>query len=46
LGGSFPIRAGLKVQIGVKNLFDRNYYYEEGFPEPGRSWYLNTRYAF
>ena len=46
LSGSFPIWNGFKFQIGVKNLFDRNYYFQEGFPEAGRSWYLNTRYAF
>jgi iron complex outermembrane recepter protein len=30
----------------VKNLFDRNYYYQEGYPEPGRNWYVNLRYRF
>lgn len=45
-GGSIPIRAGLKLQAGVKNLFDRLYWYQEGFPEPGRNWYCNLRYRF
>jgi iron complex outermembrane receptor protein len=34
------------MQAGVKNLFDRNYYYWEGFPEEGRNWYLTLRYTF
>jgi iron complex outermembrane receptor protein len=46
LGGTLPMRAGLSVQGGVKNLFDRNYYYWEGFPEQGRHAYLTLRYAF
>jgi iron complex outermembrane receptor protein len=46
LGATLPIRAGATMQVGVKNLFDRNYYYWEGFPEEGRSWYLTLRYAF
>jgi iron complex outermembrane recepter protein len=37
---------GMKAQLGVKNLFDRNYFYQEGFPEQGRNWYANTRYEF
>ena len=46
LGGTLPIRAGLSVQAGVKNLFDRNYYYWEGFPEQGRNWYATLRCTF
>jgi outer membrane receptor protein involved in Fe transport len=46
LGGTLPLRAGVSVQGGVKNLFDRNYYYWEGFPEQGRSGYVTLRYAF
>lgn len=41
-----PIRAGLSFQTGVKNLFDRNYYYTAGYPEIGRNWYFNLRYHF
>jgi iron complex outermembrane receptor protein len=46
LGGILPIHAGASAQFGVKNLFDRNYFYWEGFPEAGRSWYLTLRYTF
>jgi iron complex outermembrane receptor protein len=46
LGTVVPIYAGMSLQAGVKNLFDRNYYYTPGFPEPGRNWYFNFRYRF
>ena len=46
IGGVFTIHRGVKVQIGTKNLFDRFYYKREGYPEAGRTWYLNTRYSF
>ena len=41
-----PIRAGITVQAGVKNLLDRNYYYTAGYPEEGRNWFMNVRYQF
>ena len=41
-----PIAAGFSLQAGVKNLFDRNYYYTAGYPEAGRNWYFNARYRF
>jgi iron complex outermembrane receptor protein len=46
IGGTRPIRSGVGVQAGVKNLLDRNYYYWEGFPESGRSAYVTLRYSF
>ena len=46
LGVVAPIRYGLTAQAGIKNLFDRNYYYTAGYPEAGRNWYLNLRYRF
>ncbi len=45
-GGVIPLYSGLNLQAGVKNLFDRNYYYQEGYPEAGRNWYFNLRYRF
>ncbi|MBY0494762.1 MAG: TonB-dependent receptor [Cyanobacteria bacterium] len=45
-GASAPIRKGLRIQAGVKNLFDADYYYWEGFPEPGRNAHLTMRYSF
>ena len=46
LGFIVPIYSGADFQTGVKNLFDRNYYYQEGYPEPGRNWYFTLRYRF
>jgi iron complex outermembrane receptor protein len=46
VAGTLPIRRGVSVQAGVKNLADVNYYYWEGFPEAGRTAYVTLRYAF
>jgi iron complex outermembrane receptor protein len=46
LGATVPVRAGFSIASGVKNIFDRNYYYMEGFPEEGRNWYVRLRYRF
>jgi iron complex outermembrane receptor protein len=46
LGGIIPLFGGMKLQIGVKNIFDRNYYYREGYPMAGRNWYCNMKYNF
>ncbi len=46
LGAVVPLARGLRVQAGVKNLFDRDYYYWEGFPERGRNAHVTLRYIF
>jgi iron complex outermembrane recepter protein len=46
IGTVAPIKAGLKLQAGVKNLFDRDYYYQAGYPQMGRNWYFNLRYQY
>jgi iron complex outermembrane recepter protein len=46
ISGQLALRRGLRVEAGVKNLLDRNYYYWEGFPEAGRSGYLSLRFVF
>jgi iron complex outermembrane recepter protein len=46
LGTVIPVHAGVSVQAGVKNLFDRDYYYTAGYPEVGRNWFFNLRYKF
>jgi iron complex outermembrane receptor protein len=46
IGFMIPLLSGMSAQAGVENLFDRNYYYREGFPELGRSWYFNIRYSY
>jgi len=37
---------GLTVSAGVENGFDKNYQLQAGYPEAGRSWFANLRYAF
>ena len=46
IGTVLPIAAGFSIQAGIKNLFDRDYYYTVGYPEAGRNWYFNGRYRF
>jgi iron complex outermembrane recepter protein len=46
IGTVVPLASGVSVQAGVKNLFDRDYYFSAGFPEMGRNWYYNVRYKF
>jgi iron complex outermembrane receptor protein len=41
-----PVKDRFRVQAGISNLFDRNYFYTAGYPEEGRNWYLNLRYQF
>jgi iron complex outermembrane receptor protein len=46
IGMIAPIYKQATIQIGVKNLLDRNYFYVAGYPEIGRNWFLNLRYKF
>lgn len=36
----------LELSAGIKNIFDKNYYYSFGYPQEGRSYYANARYTF
>jgi iron complex outermembrane receptor protein len=46
LGGVAPLSSKVTLQLGVNNLFDRLYYYQEGYPQPGRNWYVRMRYRY
>jgi iron complex outermembrane receptor protein len=46
LGVVAPIRSGITLQAGIKNVLDRNYAFTAGYPEEGRNWYANLRYRF
>jgi len=43
---TIPIGNIASLQGGIKNLLDRNYYYQEGYPEAGRNFYTNLRFRF
>lgn len=45
-GGTLKLIRGVDVQAGVMNAFDRNYVLVDGYPEEGRTAYLNLRYRF
>lgn len=46
LGTTIPFRERFSAQVGLKNAFDRLYYFTAGYPEVGRNWFLNLRYRF
>ena len=40
-----PVKA-VELAVGIKNMFDKNYYVGYGYPQEGRSYYANARYSF
>lgn len=40
-----PIK-NLELAVGIKNLFDEYYYYNNGYAQEGRNYYANARYSF
>ena len=42
----YEIIAGLKIEAGVNNVLDKNYELSDGYPEPGRTYFMNMRYSF
>lgn len=34
------------LTLGVRNILDKHYELRDGFPEPGRTFYVNTRFTF
>ena len=43
---SYKMYKGLNLEAGINNLFDRNYALDEGYPEPGRNYFVNLIYRF
>jgi iron complex outermembrane receptor protein len=43
---AYRVTKEFEVSAGIKNLFDEYYYYTEGHPEEGRSYYATVRYTF
>lgn len=46
LSGSTRLYRQAELQAGINNLFDRNYFLVQGYPETGRNFYVNLRYRF
>lgn len=46
IGGTASIYRNTDLQVGVNNLFDRNYFIVDGYPEAGRNAFINLRYRF
>jgi iron complex outermembrane receptor protein len=46
MSATAPLFKGANVQAGVRNLLDRNYFYQLQLPEEGRNWFVNVRYKF
>ncbi len=45
LRGTAEVAPGVAVEAGVANLLDARYELDEGFPEPGRTWFAGVRFA-
>lgn len=46
LNGSVRLYRQAELQAGINNLFDRDYFLVQGYPEAGRNFYVNLRYRF
>lgn len=46
LNMQFDYAQNAALNFGVRNMLDKNYELNEGFPEPGRTFYLKTRLTF
>jgi iron complex outermembrane receptor protein len=40
----WQVRADTELHAGIRNALDRNYFVVEGYPEAGRTMFLNLRY--
>ncbi len=43
---SYNISNNFELSAGINNIFDKYYYYTEGYPEAGRNYYANVDYTF
>lgn len=43
---TYHVTKAFEISAGVKNLFDKYYYYTEGHPTAGRNYYATVRYTF
>jgi len=42
----WQLRRGIGLQVGVLNAGDKDYAYEEGVPEPGRTWFSTLSVSY
>jgi len=43
---TYAFKQGLSIDVGVSNIFDKNYYLTEGYVEEGRVYFANVKYSF
>ncbi|MFA5354278.1 MAG: TonB-dependent receptor [Thermodesulfovibrionales bacterium] len=43
---SYEVVRNMTIEAGVKNIFDKNYELEEGYPEPGRNAFVQMSYRW
>lgn len=46
LKASWELRNGWIAELGANNVLDEDYAYDEGYPEPGRNYFVNLQYRF
>jgi iron complex outermembrane recepter protein len=44
IAGMWQVTQSVELHSGVRNLLDRNYYLVEGYPEAGRTAFVNLRF--
>jgi iron complex outermembrane receptor protein len=43
---TYEIMKGVQIEAGVRNIFDKDYALNEGYPLPGRTYFSNLTYRF
>ncbi len=42
----YKVMKDLNIELGARNITDEDYEYDEGYPQPGRTWFTSVRYSF
>ena len=43
---AYDLPQGIELAVGARNLLDQNYQLAQGYPEPGRSFFMSARYKY